>query len=124
MTNRGTVERFQSANDLVNKLHVAWGQSDTTALFRLFSDNALLQLPGKATGRAVSMSRADLLETVNNSRELHLVTLDYDGSGRLSVLLGQYYLERSGNTGASGYFALVVMGGPDEDWKIRALVFS
>jgi ketosteroid isomerase-like protein len=123
MSNKGTLERYRSANVLVNALHEAWSQSDSTALLGLFHADALVQLPGQQAGSRGTQAQRDMIEYIARSGALHMVTLDFDGAGRMSVVVGRYYLEVAGGASVEGYFALV-MTGYGNDWKIRSLVFS
>jgi ketosteroid isomerase-like protein len=121
MANRAQVARFRSANDLLASLRAAWTQKDTTALFALFGEHALVQLPGESAAVG-TLARRALSNLVERSSNLHLVTLDYDGSGRLIVLMGRYYLERAG-VGTSGYVAFI-LAGDGSTLQVRSLVFS
>jgi ketosteroid isomerase-like protein len=125
MANKGTLERYRSANQLVNRLHLAWSRSDTTALFGLFQNDALIQLPGQTTGGKLNQiqTRRDLIDYLARSGELHMVTLDFDGAGRMAVAVGRYYLELDGGASIEGYFAMVITGYRD-DWEIRSLILS
>jgi ketosteroid isomerase-like protein len=122
MANRTQVARFRSANDLLITMRAAWSRSDTTALFALLSENALIQLPGQAAGTVGQTARRALASLVERSSNLHLVTLDYDASGRLIMLIGQYYLELAGQA-TNGYVAFILVGS-GQDWKVRSLVFA
>ena len=122
MSQRPTAARYRSANYLLNQVQVAW-RSDTTALFALFTPNALVRLPGQPAGVSGSKARQELSDILNSTGDLRLATLDYEGAGRMGVLIGQYYLELNGGGAATGYFALVLVGDGD-DWKVRSLVFT
>ncbi|MGH7472035.1 MAG: hypothetical protein ACRENP_29140, partial [Longimicrobiales bacterium] len=123
MTDRATLARYRGANALLNQVHQAWSHSDTTALFALFSETALVQLPGQAAGVVGLRARRELSSLLDRAGDLHLATLDYEGSGRISVLVGQYYLELDGGAAANGYFAMVLTG-DGNNWQVRALVFT
>ena len=125
MANKGTLERYRSANQLVNRLHLAWSRSDTTALFGLFQNDALIQLPVQTTGAKLNQiqTRRDLIDYLARSGELHMVTLDFDGAGRMGIAVGRYYLELDGGPSIEGYFAMVITGYRD-DWEIRSLILS
>ncbi|MEX2282407.1 MAG: nuclear transport factor 2 family protein [Gemmatimonadota bacterium] len=123
MSNKGTVDRYRSANALIHALHQAWSRSDSTALLSLFHGDALIQLPGQQAGNRGTQARRDLTGYIARSGELHMVTLDFEGAGRMSIVIGRYYLEVTGGTSVDGYFGLVMTGYGD-DWRIRSLVFS
>ena len=125
MSNKGTLDRYRSANELMSALRRAWSQSDTAALFGLFEQGAMVQLPGQAVGGKLNQvhARKDLIDYLSRTGELHMVTLDFDGASRMSVIVGRYYLEVDGSPSIDGYFAMVVTGYRD-DWRIRSLILS
>jgi hypothetical protein len=122
MANNGTLARYRNANDLINGLHLAWARADSSALLNLFHGDALIQLPGQAAGSKGTQAFRDLLEFKTRSRALHFLTLDFDGAGRISALLGRYVVELPGEKTIEGYFALVLTG-DGIDWRIRSLLF-
>jgi hypothetical protein len=123
MANAGTVARYRSANDLVNQLHRAWSAHDSVGIFALFSANAVLQLPGEAVAVSGARARAAVHTMFQRAGELHFVTLDYDASGRLGVLVGQYYFDVPGGAGLTGYFGLVI-DWHENKWQVRSLIFT
>jgi hypothetical protein len=123
MAHPAIVARYRNAHDLLNQVHVAWSNSDTTQLFSLLSENVLVQLPGQAEGVVGLLARRELANLLDRAGDLHLATLDYEGASRISVLVGQYYLELEAGTAATGYFAMV-LAGEGNVWKVRSLVFT
>jgi hypothetical protein len=122
MAQRATPARFRNANDMLNNLHVAWSRSDTTALFGLLAGNALVHLPDEM-GTTGQDARRALSNALNRTGELHMVTLDYDGAGRLLMLVGRYYLGLDNGSSRDGYFGLV-LGEENGILKVRALMFT
>jgi len=123
MKNAGTVARYRSANDVLNQLHVAWSRADTAGVFNLLASSALVHLPGEEMGLRGAPMRAAISALLQRAGDLHFVTLDYDSSGRLGALFGQYYMEVRGGTPFVGYFGLIVTW-QENGWKVRSLVFA
>jgi ketosteroid isomerase-like protein len=123
MANAATVARYKSANELLTQLHRSWSDNDSTGVFALFNGNATVQLPGQSSGMTGARARAALNELLERSGDLHFVALDYDASGRLGVVMGQYYIEIPGADALNGYFGMV-LDWRENKWMVRALVFA
>ena len=121
MKKPAAVERFRSANALLNQVHLAWTRPDTAALMNLFTSDALIQLPGEAVGAKGAQAYQSVLDFRARTTALHLATLDYDNSGRISSILGQYLFELPNGSSFQGYFAAILIG-RDDIWKVRALI--
>lgn len=105
---------------LMQSLRQQWSTGDAGGARSIASDDILVQLPGDLT----PLRGRDALAALESRRgTLHTGVADFHQRGRMSYLMGPYYLQQAAAPDRAGRYMAVFMS-YDGIWLLRSLVFT
>lgn len=115
-------EVIERVNHVMSRWSSAWGRDDVDGVVDLYWENAVLIPPGGAPLRGQDAIRGFLTGTLPTSGPVEAFMLDFDASGGMAVVYGNYLLEQEGSQRTGPLITVYLQRG--RTWKIRSQVFS
>lgn len=115
-------EVLQGINQVMDRWGRAWGRDDVEEVMDLYWDNATLIPPGGRPLRGHGAIRGYFEASFPEHGTVEAFTLDFDASGGMAVVSGNYTLQ-SGGVQSSGALTTVYLQ-RGRTWRIRAQVFT
>ena len=116
-------EVIEQVNRVMSRWGAAWGRDDVDRVADLYWENAVLIPVGGLPLRGQDAIRAYLAEALPATGRVEAFMLDFDASGGMAVVYGNYMLEVEGGPQRSGPLITVYMQ-RGRTWKIRSQVFG
>ncbi len=119
-------EVISDLNDLMAKWGTAWANDNLDDLTNLYWENAVMVPPqGGVPARGQEAIKSWLGEHLPEYGGMEAFMLDFDASGGMAVIYGNYLLQQPGNaaTLASGPMVTVYLL-RGKRWKIRSQIFT
>lgn len=119
-------EVLTSINDLMARWGDAWAEDRIDELMDLYWENAVLVPPqGAPPARGQRAIRTWLEENLGDMGGMEAFMLDFDASGGMATVFGNYLLQRDGNaaTLSTGPVVTVYLL-RGRTWKIRSQMFT
>jgi ketosteroid isomerase-like protein len=115
-------EVIEHVNRVMGEWGAAWGRDDLDGVVGLYWDNAVLIPPGGAPLRGLDAIREHLTRTLPTTGRMEAFMLDFDASGGMAVVFGNYMLEDGGTQRTGPLITVYLQRG--RTWKIRSQVFA
>lgn len=115
-------EVLEQLNKLMADWARAWKNDRADEVADLYWENAVLIEPDQAPLRGREAIRAYLEETLPLRGEVEAFMLDFDASGGMAVVYGNYQLTENGSQRSGPLVTVYLLKG--RNWKIRSQVFT
>ena len=115
-------EVLEQLNKLMADWARAWKDDRADRVADLYWENAVLIEPGLAPLRGRDAIRKHLEETLPGRGEVEAFMLDFDASGGMAVVYGNYQLTENGSQRSGPLVTVYLLRG--RSWKIRSQVFT
>jgi uncharacterized protein (TIGR02246 family) len=115
-------EVIEQVNRVMERWGAAWSRDDVDRVVDEYWENAVLILPESIPSRGRDAIRDQLTRTLPVTGRAEAFMLDFDASGGMAVVYGNYMLEGEAGTQRSGPLITVYMQ-RGRSWKIRSQVF-
>ena len=115
-------EVLDGVNRVMDRWGRAWAADDVDRVADLYWENASLIPPEGPPRRGVDGIRAYLEEAMPRQGRVEAFMLDFDASGGMAVVSGNYTLDVNGGQTRGSLTTVYVQRG--RTWKIRAQVFT
>jgi ketosteroid isomerase-like protein len=115
-------EVIEQVNRVMGRWGAAWGRDDVDGVVDLYWDNAVLIPPGGVPLRGLEAIREHLTRTLPTTGRMEAFMLDFDASGGMAVVYGNYMLEDGGTQRTGPLITVYLQRG--RTWKIRSQVFA
>ncbi len=115
-------EVLEQLNKLMARWGKAWEDDDAEEVTDLYWENAVLIMPGKPPLRGRDAIRAYLAEVLPEEGAVEAFMLDFDASGGMAVVYGNYRLNVNGEDRSGPLVTVYLLKG--RTWKIRSQVFT
>jgi ketosteroid isomerase-like protein len=115
-------EVLVQVNELMARWGDAWGDDEPADLADLYWENAVLIRPGHAPFRGREAIQAHLSEALPDVGTVEAFMLDFDASGGMAVVYGNYTLDVDGGPRSGPLVTVYLLKG--RTWKIRSQVFA
>lgn len=115
-------EVLKQLNELMEDWERAWKADRVDDVAELYWENAVLIEPGVAPFRGRDAIRAHLEQTLPARGEVEAFMLDFDASGGMAVVYGNYRLSENGTVRSGPLVTVYLLRG--RSWKIRSQVFT
>ncbi len=116
---------IQHANQLMTDWRRAWREDDLDALAEFYTENATLGLPGVEVLHGREAITQHLSGLLPESGEVQTSLLDFDASGRIGYLYGNFSMTatQSDNGSAVQGTVVTIIYRKGRDWLIRSQHF-
>lgn len=115
-------EVLDGVNRVISRWGEAWVDDDVDKVADLYWDNASLIPPDRAPLRGQDAIRAYLAEVMPEHGRVEAFMLDFDASGGMAVVSGNYTMDVNGAEKRGALTTVYLRRG--RAWKIRAQVFT
>lgn len=115
-------EVIERVNRVMGSWGSAWGRDDVDGVADLYWESAVLIPPGDTPLRGQEAIRGYLTLTLPTQGRIEAFMLDFDASGGMAVVYGNYLLEVDGIQRTGPLVTVFLQRG--RTWKIRSQVFS
>ncbi|HSG06728.1 MAG TPA: SgcJ/EcaC family oxidoreductase [Longimicrobiales bacterium] len=115
-------EVIEQVNRVMDRWGAAWGRDEADRVADLYWESAVLIPLGGAPLRGQDAIRDHLTRTLPTMGRVEAFMLDFDASGGMAVVYGNYMLEGEGGAQRSGPLITVYLQ-RGRTWKIRSQVF-
>jgi uncharacterized protein (TIGR02246 family) len=115
-------EVIERVNTVMSRWGSAWSRDDVDRVADLYWENAVLIPPGGVPLRGQEAIRGYLTVTLPTTGRVEAFMLDFDASGGMAVVYGNYMLEHEGTQRTGPLITVYLQRG--RTWKIRSQVFS
>ncbi len=115
-------EVLEKLNKLMADWARAWKADRADEVADLYWENAVLIEPDQAPLRGRDAIRTHLEETLPLRGEVEAFMLDFDASGGMAVVYGNYQLTENGTQRSGPFVTVYLLKG--RSWKIRSQVFT
>jgi uncharacterized protein (TIGR02246 family) len=115
-------EVLEQLNHLMADWARAWEDDHADKVADLYWENAVLLEPGLPPFRGRDAIRAHLEEALPARGEVEAFMLDFDASGGMAVVYGNYQLSENGTQRSGPLVTVYLLRG--RSWKIRSQVFT
>ena len=115
-------EVLDGVNRVMDRWGRAWAADDVDRVADLYWDNASLIPPEGAPRRGLDDIRKYLEEAMPRQGRVEAFMLDFDASGGMAVVSGNYTMDANGGQTRGSLTTVYVQRG--RTWKIRAQVFT
>jgi uncharacterized protein (TIGR02246 family) len=115
-------EVLEQLNKLMARWGKAWADDDADDVADLYWENAVLIVPGSPPFRGRDAIRAHLAEVLPEEGDMEAFMLDFDASGGMAVVYGNYRLSTAGEDRSGPLVTVYLLQG--RTWKIRSQVFT
>jgi len=115
-------EVLEQLNHLMADWARAWKDDRADKVADLYWENAVLLEPGLPPFRGRDAIRAHLEEALPLRGEVEAFMLDFDASGGMAVVYGNYQLSENGTQRSGPLVTVYLLKG--RSWKIRSQVFT
>lgn len=115
-------EVIEQVNRVMGRWGAAWGRDEVEGVADLYWENAVLIPMGGTPLRGQDAIRGYLAETLPATGRVEAFMLDFDASGGMAVVYGNYMLEEGGTQRSGPLLTVYMQRG--RTWKIRSQVFG
>lgn len=116
-------EVIEQVNRVMGRWGTAWERDEVDRVADLYWENAVLIPLGGTPKRGQDAIRDYLAEALPATGRVEAFMLDFDASGGMAVVYGNYMLEVDGGAQRSGPLVTVYLQ-RGRTWKIRSQVFG
>lgn len=115
-------EVLEGVNRVMSRWGTAWGNDDVDRVASLYWENASLLPPDGPPRRGLEAIREYLAEAFPRQGPMEAFMLDFDASGGMALVTGNYTVEVDGAPRRGALTTVYLQRG--RTWKIRSQVFT
>lgn len=115
-------EVLEGVNRVMARWGTAWGNDDVDRVADLYWENASLLPPDGPPRRGLEAIRGYLAEVLPRQGQMEAFLLDFDASGGMALVTGNYTVELDGVPRRGALTTVYLQRG--RTWKIRSQIFT
>jgi uncharacterized protein (TIGR02246 family) len=109
-------------NAFMARWREAWNSRDTTALERLYLDDASARFPGQRMVRGREPFAEVMRQALRSGTTISMSDIDFESDGETAVLVSYYFVRRDGENVAGLVTAVLLR--VRSGWRLRMHVFE
>ena len=115
-------EVISQINRVAERWGTSWAQDDVEGVLDQYWENAVLIVPGETPHRGAEAIDGYLRRVLPLQGGMEAFMLDFDASGGMAVVYGNYLVQESGQQRSGPVVTVYLQRG--RTWKIRSQVFT